>query len=134
MVAVPYKAPDQMECVELSVPADPYYVRVIRTAIAALAARLRITVDQIEDLRIAIDEICALFISGADEAATLDCAFYLDAHQLRATICGPSHDLPTRADYSWAVLAALVDTLEWHHCDHGIQISLSVAPHGGAGP
>ena len=41
--------------VELRLPADGAYVSVLRTTTAGLAARLDFTIDDIEDLRIAVD-------------------------------------------------------------------------------
>ena len=38
---------------------------VLRTATAGLAARLQFTLDEIEDLRIAVDEACAILLSVA---------------------------------------------------------------------
>ena len=45
------------DSIELRVPADPAYLAVIRTAAAGLAARLELTLDEIEDLRIAVDDL-----------------------------------------------------------------------------
>ena len=47
-------------------PADGAYVSVLRTMTAGLAARLDFTVDDIEDLRIAVGEACALVLPEAD--------------------------------------------------------------------
>ena len=44
------------DVVVLVVPADGSYLAVLRTATAGLAARLQFTLDEIEDLRIAVDE------------------------------------------------------------------------------
>src|SRR3982751_6838977 len=44
------------DTVDLRVPADPAYLAVLRTATAGLAARLDLTLDEIEALRIAVDE------------------------------------------------------------------------------
>ena len=41
---------------ELRLPADSAYLAVLRTATAGLAARINFTLDDIEDLRIAVDE------------------------------------------------------------------------------
>ena len=51
--------------VSLRVPADGAYVSVLRTMTAGLAARLDFTVDDIEDLRIAVGEACALVLPEA---------------------------------------------------------------------
>ncbi len=47
----------------LTVPADGSYLAVLRTATAGLAARLQFTLDEIEDLRIAVDEACAMLLA-----------------------------------------------------------------------
>ena len=50
---------------ELRIPADSAYLAVLRTATAGLAARLDFTLDDIEDLRIAVDEACAMVLPQA---------------------------------------------------------------------
>ena len=72
--AVGQKHPD----VELRIPADSAYLAVLRTATAGLAARLDFTLDDIEDLRIAVDEACAMVLPQAREDSDLTCTFDLD--------------------------------------------------------
>ena len=52
--------------VELRLPADGVYVSVVRTTTAGLAARLDFLIDDIEDLRIAVGEACAMVLPEAD--------------------------------------------------------------------
>ena len=56
--------------VELRLPAESAYVAVLRMTTAGLAARLDFTLDDIEDLRMAVGEACALVLEHADPAAT----------------------------------------------------------------
>jgi hypothetical protein len=58
--------------VELRVPASGAYLAVLRTAAAGLAARLDFTLDDIEDLRIAVDEACALLLPLAGDDARIE--------------------------------------------------------------
>jgi hypothetical protein len=51
--------------VQVRMPAESAYLSVLRTAAAGLAARLDFTLDEIEDLRIAIDEACATLLTQA---------------------------------------------------------------------
>ena len=76
--------------VSLRVPADGAYVSVLRTMTAGLAARLDFTVDDIEDLRIAVGEACALVLPEAVPDADLVADFRLTPGSLR--------DLGERAD------------------------------------
>ena len=50
---------DTADYVQVKMPAESAYLSVLRTAAAGLAARLDFTLDEIEDLRIAVDEACA---------------------------------------------------------------------------
>ena len=63
--------------VELRLPADSAYAAVLRTTAAGLAARLDFTIDDIEDLRIAVGEAHALALEWADEGAHLEAGFLL---------------------------------------------------------
>ena len=100
--------------VELKIPADSAFLAVLRTATAGLAARLDFTLDDIEDLRIAVDEACAMVLPQARPGTTLDCAFYLAESSLTVAVSAGSDDprQPSRDGFAWTVLAALTTTLE----------------------
>src|SRR4051795_2514319 len=86
------------DTVELRVPADPAYLAVIRTATAGLAARLDLTLDEIEDLRIAVDEACALLINHKlHPGEELQAAFTLDEQALEVVVSGPASTLPRQS-------------------------------------
>ena len=53
------------DIVEVAAPADVAYVSTLRLTAASLAARCELTIDDIEDLRLAVDEACALLLSHA---------------------------------------------------------------------
>jgi hypothetical protein len=57
--------------VRLEVPAHPALLRVARVAVASLAAELPFTLEDIEDVRIAVDELAAAAIDGCGDDATL---------------------------------------------------------------
>ena len=101
------------DSVELRVPADPAYLAVIRTAAAGLAARLDLTLDEIEDLRIAVDEACALLLDqNRLPGASLTTVFTSHDGTLQVEVCGPARPLPDRTSFAWAVLEALVGNVE----------------------
>jgi serine/threonine-protein kinase RsbW len=57
--------------VRLTVPAEARFLRLARLTAAGLAGDLGYGVDAIEDLRIAVDELCAAVIQDADASAEL---------------------------------------------------------------
>ena len=72
--------------VELRLPADSVYASVLRTTTAGLAARLDFTIDDIEDLRIAVGEASAMVLPEADEGSDLHCEFYLAPGELTVVV------------------------------------------------
>ena len=112
---------DAADVVELEVPASAAYIAVVRTAAAGLAARVDLTLDRIEDLRIAVDEACALLVPSTDPTgtSTLRCVFVLEEPSLTVEVSGPRTDLPDRSAFAWAVLSALVDGVECGEDDDG---------------
>ena len=102
------------DAVEIRLPADSAYLSVLRTATAGLAARLDFTLDEIEDLRIAVDEACAMLLPHAVEMAQLTCRFELGAERLDVTVTLPTTrgQLPERDTFSWTVLTALAGEVD----------------------
>ena len=95
-------------------PADGAYLSVLRTATAGLAARLDFTLDDIEDMRIAVDEACAMLLSQAIPGSSLECSFTLSPDDLTITVAVPSlNPRPPSGDtFAWTVLSALAGAVE----------------------
>ncbi len=94
----------------LVVPGETSYLGVLRTATAGMAARLQMTLDEIEDLRIAVDEACAILIPLAARGADVTCRFTVTANSLCIEVSVPASDtdrLPGNSSFSWQVLTAL---------------------------
>jgi serine/threonine-protein kinase RsbW len=82
--------------VDLSVPATTQHLRLVRLTASGMAADLGFDVDQIEDLRLAVDEACAVLVEHAAPAARLDLSYradgatlVIDGRCLRANGAGP---------------------------------------------
>jgi serine/threonine-protein kinase RsbW len=97
------------DVVTIKLPAAGAYLSVLRTATAGLAARLDFTLDEIEDLRIAVDEACAILLSQALPGADLECEFALEADSMRVSVSVLTQDgqEPSRDTFAWTVLSAL---------------------------
>jgi serine/threonine-protein kinase RsbW len=95
-------------------PAEGAYLSVLRTAAAGLAARLDFTLDEIEDLRIAIDEACAMLLAQAIPGTDLECNFELGADQVTITVSvvAAHARVPARDTFAWTVLSALAGSVD----------------------
>src|SRR4051794_11817763 len=100
------------EAVTVSVPADVSFVSTLRLATASLAARCGLTIDDIEDLRLAVDEACSLLLPHAASGATLDTRFELSPGRLAVDTAVRSTDGAEldRTGFAWTVLGALAST------------------------
>jgi serine/threonine-protein kinase RsbW len=98
------------DVVLLTVPADGGYLSVLRTATAGLAARLHFALDEIEDLRIAVDEACAMLLAITTRGAELECRFAVTDAELTVEVTVPTVPgarLPAESSFAWKVLTAL---------------------------
>ena len=104
----------QADMVTIKLPAAGAYLSVLRTATAGLAARLDFTLDEIEDLRIAVDEACAMLLAQALPGADLDCTFTLNGDSIRVGVSVLTLDgqQPSRDTFAWTVLSALAGEVD----------------------
>jgi serine/threonine-protein kinase RsbW len=104
------------DAVEVRIPADVVYVSTLRLTAASLAARCDLTIDDIEDLRLAVDEACALLLPHAVGNSTLDARFELFEGRLAVdTTVVTNHDAePDRSGFAWTVLGALATSVDVH--------------------
>jgi serine/threonine-protein kinase RsbW len=102
------------DVVTIKLPAAGAYLSVLRTATAGLAARLDFTLDEIEDLRIAVDEACAMLLTQAIPGADLECRFALESDSMRVGVSVLTLDgqEPSRDTFAWTVLAALAGEVD----------------------
>jgi len=115
--------------VQVRLPADSAYLSVLRTATAGLAARLDFTLDEIEDLRIAVDEACAMLLPQAVPGGDLSCNFRLTENALVLSVSVPTADgrLPSRDTFAWTVLNALAAEV-----DQSKRVSITMTKKRGA--
>src|SRR5215468_3028087 len=90
MSAVPLRngqAPENV--VRLTVPAALEYVRIVRLTGSGVASRLAFDAEEIENLRVAIDELASMAIEAAD-GGSLDITFESGENELRIEGCAPA--------------------------------------------
>jgi len=104
------------DVVDIQVPANGAYVATLRLAATSLAARCELTVDDIDDLGLAVDEACALLLPHAEPQSTLRAHFLLVPGALTVTTSVHSPDAsaatPDRGGFAWSLLSALASQVE----------------------
>ncbi len=124
------------DVVVLRLPAAGAYLSVLRTATASLASRLDFTIDDIEDLRIAVDEACAMLLSQAVPGADLECSFELTADTISVAVSVLTLDgeQPSRDTFAWTVLTALAGEVDSSvDADDRVTLSLRKRREGSSG-
>jgi serine/threonine-protein kinase RsbW len=132
-VTAPEYDPAVADTVQLTVPADAAYVSVLRTVTASLAARRDFTIEEIDDLRIAVDEASSLLLPYAAEHAQLSATFTASPDSLSARVAvpvvvaaGEEIEIDTTS-FAWMVLAALADTVATDHSGSTLSVTLTKA-------
>jgi serine/threonine-protein kinase RsbW len=125
----PETRPPDGDTVEVRIPADVVYVATLRLTAASLAARCDLTIDDIEDLRLAVDEACALLLPVATDGATIEARFELATGRLSVAIAVPAGaaDEPDRSGFAWTVLGALATSVDVRTADGRLTIALTKA-------
>ncbi|MBC2934052.1 anti-sigma factor [Nocardioides sp. zg-1228] len=97
---------DSRADVELRLPAESAFATIVRTTAAGLAARLDFTIDDIEDLRIAIGEATALVIPEADPGTDLVASFWFGRGSMTVELLAEAVDDPPldTESFAWQVL------------------------------
>jgi serine/threonine-protein kinase RsbW len=114
--------------VRLEVPAAPEFLRISRIMAAGVASRVGFTLDEVEDLRIAIDEVCFSMVGARGRTGTIALRYLLDTDEL--VVEGKGHfsdDLsnePAVSALSKQILAAVVDECELSAGEEGPQFRL----------
>jgi len=113
--------------VELKIPGRAEWVAVARLAVAAVASRLRFSVDEIEDIKLAIAEACTNSIqsAGGEDAGTIEIVCDALDEELRVTVRDRSAGLHLEAvkpggldegrteELGVFLIRALMDTVEY---------------------
>jgi len=103
------------EEVRLSIPARPQLLRVARLTAAGLAGRLGFSFDEIEDVKIAVDELCFAVVGSKGRPGTVELRYVLGTAWLEIEGRGPDQDGAADvapSELSRQILDAVVDEHE----------------------
>ncbi|MFL6059614.1 MAG: anti-sigma factor [Marmoricola sp.] len=112
---------------EVRLPAETVYVAVLRMAASGIAARLDFTLDEVEDLRMAVSEACALVLADATPGGDLTAGFFLGEGSVRITVSADSSGSgPDQDSFAWQVLTTTADDVVSENTGGQVSISLTV--------
>jgi serine/threonine-protein kinase RsbW len=98
--------------VTLRIPADPAYVRLARLVASGYAAQVGGTVDDIEDVRTVVDELCSMLVAHAEEGDELDLRLAADDDVVRATVAASLRRRWDPDELAEGVVKVLADSYE----------------------
>lgn len=136
--------PSQDE-VRLAVPATPEFLRLARVTASGLASRLGFSYDEVEDLRLAIDELCFILIGSKGRAGNVELRYAMVPGALEVEGVGNFRDTDANgtdpdetgqmrlAAFSQQILSALLDDYSVYRDDEGRTCFRFVKRRGTAG-
>ena len=115
----------------IRIPASTAHIGLVRSAASAVGALLDFTYDRIQDLHIAIDEVCSRIMATSEPAvSTLEVEFTIEGRELKVTVKG---DAPLKSDatfltkWSQAILRAVTDGLEFISSDGSARVTFHLS-------
>jgi serine/threonine-protein kinase RsbW len=99
--------------VVLTLPPRPEYARIARLAVTGLAARMRFSYDDVEDLRVGVGEMCNILLETTGSSLVVRCSLGPDEIRISATRVSLSGELDI-TDLSRQILDAFLSDVEVH--------------------
>lgn len=110
-----------MDTVSIKIPASPQFLGVLRLVAAGLAARLKFTLEDIEDLKIAVDELSAYLTGAQGRDGNLEVRFSISEDSIEIegrAILQPGHKVRTElTEFSQMILETVADSASLQQLD-----------------
>jgi serine/threonine-protein kinase RsbW len=122
--------------IRVAVPASPDVLHLLRSVTASVGARMSMSLDDVEELRIAVDEAAALLLDRADDAGgrTLELALTCTDRSLTASVsldgAAGSDEDAARASWPWRVITAVTDDASFQRADGRLTITFTKSAPG----
>lgn len=98
----------------LNVAAEFEQLPVVRAVAETLAVLGDYVLDEVADVKLAVDEVCSDLVAAASADSTLTCAFSVSRTEFRVTVGAvvERDDIPDREGFGWHVLETLMTEVE----------------------
>jgi serine/threonine-protein kinase RsbW len=99
--------------IEVTIPADPAGLPLLRSIAAALAVALDFDIDTMADLRMAVDELGATVVTRAHAGSPVICRFVAedDAVTVSASATAAGGEPLDQTSFGWMVLTTLAESV-----------------------
>ena len=111
--------------VRLSLPASPRYLAAARVVATSLGAESGLSVDDLEDLRLGVNELVSLLVESGDPGDRVELEF--EAVDASITVRGTRSGSPPGAIEVDELTARIVEAVTDHHVIDGSSFSLTKA-------
>jgi serine/threonine-protein kinase RsbW len=100
--------------VEIRVAAAVTQLPIVRGLAETLVLLSDFTLDEVADVRLAVDEVCSTLIAVAAKDTSLHCRFTVGETELLVLVSGvaATEGLPDQRSFGWHVLRTLTDAVE----------------------
>jgi hypothetical protein len=109
------------DVISIRIPASPEYVSVVRLVVAGIASRLGFTIEDIEDLKIGVDELSAYLTGTHGREGTLEIRFSVQGNRIEIDGVGnlsSSQKVRTElTEFSRMILDTVADTASLQQVD-----------------
>ncbi|WP_254893713.1 ATP-binding protein, partial [Nocardia donostiensis] len=111
--------------VEIRVAASVSQLPIVRGLAETLVLLSDFTLDEVADIRLAVDEVCSTLIARAAAGTSLHCRFAVGDHELLVRVSGVTGEegLPDQRNFGWHVLRTLTDSVDAHQEPFDQQVS-----------
>lgn len=119
-----------MDDLTVSIPARSEFVRLLRNVVSSAAARQRFGYEEIDDLRLAVDEACSHLLEARPSPGTIVLTLRLGDAGIEVSVEGDTSPSVwpvggARRTLAWQVLSALTDDARFARVDGGVAVAFS---------
>ncbi|WP_406272631.1 ATP-binding protein [Nocardia sp. NBC_00881] len=99
--------------ISVQVPAESEQLAMLRALTETVTLMADFGIDEVTDIRLALDEVASALVLDAVEGSVIDCAFSFDdeAVQVRVASVAVSDSSPDESSFGWHIVATLTDSV-----------------------
>ncbi|MEU7634090.1 anti-sigma factor [Nocardia sp. NPDC049220] len=99
--------------ISVRVPAESEQLAMLRALAETVTLMADFGIDEVTDIRLALDEVASALVLDAVDGSEIDCAFTLDAEavDVRISSIAVSDATPDETSFGWHIVSTLTDSV-----------------------